>query len=309
MKWLAASLLVVVAVNSLAQPAPSYSVAAAFDPERRELITFGGRTNDGADSNETWRWNGATWNRHDGAGPSGRNGGTMVWDAARQRILLFGGVRGQQALGDTWTWDGTRWTQVALTGPPARTLAGLAYDSRRQRVVLFGGLTGSSPRGDTWEWDGAQWIARGDVGNPPARSLHGFAFDDARGVTVLFAGNSTLGPGGERRDTWLYDGTSWTEASPAVLPTARDHVTMAYHASSQHVVVFGGYDGNPTNEMLEWDGNQWLTSPATGVSPRLFPVLATDAAAGRLLLFGGFANSPFNELWSFECDAWKRLSP
>ncbi len=288
-----------------AQPAPRYSVAAAFDAERRELVTFGGRTDDGADSDETWRWNGTSWSRYTGVAPSPRNGAAMVWDAARQRILLFGGVRGQQPLGDTWTWDGTRWTQVAASGPPARTLAGLAYDSRRERIVLFGGLAGSTPLGDTWEWDGGQWIAR-SAGNPPARSLHGLAYDEARGVVVLFAGNGGLGPAFARNDTWLYDGTSWTEASPAFVPRARDHVAMSYSAALQRVVAFGGYDGDATNELLEWDGANWQPSPVTGVTPRLFPVLARDDAGGRLLLFGGFAITPFNELWSYECDAWRR---
>ena len=302
MKWIAAAALMFPLVAS-AQPAPRYSVAAAFDPVRRELVTFGGRTNDGADSSETWRWNGAAWNRYEGPAPSARNGAAMTWDG--QRILLFGGVRGQQPLGDTWAWDGERWTEIATTGPSARTLAGLAHDSRRGRVVLFGGLSGSTPRGDTWEWDGATWIAR-DVGNPPARSLHGLAYDEARGVVVLFAGNSGLGPSTILGDTWMYDGTSWIEASPT---RPRDHVAMAWSPALQRVAVFGGYDGDQTNETLEWDGARWLVSPATGVTPRLFAVLNADVAGGRMLLFGGFAISPFNELWSFDCDRWQRLSP
>ena len=306
MKPLACALLTVAALRSFAQPDPRFSVAAAFDAERRDLITFGGRTNDGADSSETWRWNGTSWSRVSAAGPSARNGAAMIWDAARKRILLFGGVRGQQPLGDTWTWDGSEWTQVATAGPSARTLAGLAYDSRRQRVVLFGGLSGSTPLGDTWEWNGLQWIERTTSG-PAARSLHGLAYDEVRGVTVLFAGNGGQGPGFMRNDTWLYDGTSWAEQSPPFVPKARDHVSMTFDATSQRIVVFGGYDGEQTNEMLEWDGAQWLPAPATGVSPRLFPVLTPDAAAGRLLLFGGFAMSPFNELWSFECDSWKQM--
>lgn len=307
MTRLLAWLLAFAAVDVLAQPAPRYSVAAAFDQERGELITFGGRSDDGTDSNETWRWNGAAWSRYEGAGPSARNGATMVWDGARRVLLLFGGMRGQQPAADTWTWDGVRWNQVASSGPPPRTLAGLAYDSRRQRIVLFGGWTGSAPRGDTWEWDGTAWIAR-SVSAPPVRSLHGLAYDEARGVTVLFAGNGGAGPTAVRNDTWLYDGTAWTEAGGTNPPKARDHVAMTYSPALQRVIAFGGYDGDQTNEMLEWDGTRWLPSPVTGVSPRLFPALTFDGG-GRLLLFGGFAVAPFNELWAFECDAWRRIGP
>ena len=42
--------------------------------------------------------------------PSARGGSAMAYDAARGRVVLFGGadVDGTP-LGDTWTWDGTTW--------------------------------------------------------------------------------------------------------------------------------------------------------------------------------------------------------
>jgi hypothetical protein len=43
--------------------------------------------------------------------PSERDGMGMVYDAARQETVMFGGY-GPGLKGDTWTWDGSTWTLV-----------------------------------------------------------------------------------------------------------------------------------------------------------------------------------------------------
>ena len=69
----------------------------------------------------------------------------MAYDAARQRVVLFGGFGGGH-LGDTWEWNGTNWTQLTpSTSPTARNAHAMAYDAARQRVVLLGGTKRSSP--------------------------------------------------------------------------------------------------------------------------------------------------------------------
>ena len=64
------------------------------------------------------------------------------------------------------------------------------------------------------------------------------AYDSARGVTVLFGGASLSGV---FSDTWEWDGTSWTQLSPAASPPARDAHAMATLGSK--VVLFGGGNG------------------------------------------------------------------
>jgi hypothetical protein len=41
----------------------------------------------------------------------------MVFDAANQKVMLFGGWDGRQPLGDTWTWDGSDWTEEGAAAP------------------------------------------------------------------------------------------------------------------------------------------------------------------------------------------------
>src|SRR5947208_10664444 len=88
--------------------------------------------------------------------PSPRVGSAIVYDAARNQVVLFGGSGSNGYLDDTWTWDGTNWTQKFPANKPAvRANHGIAYDAARQQIVLFGGedSSGGFQLNDTWLWD------------------------------------------------------------------------------------------------------------------------------------------------------------
>ena len=76
----------------------------------------------------------------------------MVYDSARQQVVLFGGTNDQGSLNDTWTWDGKNWAeQHPRTSPPQQCCDAAAFDSDKGVVVLF------DVRGKTWTWDGSTW--------------------------------------------------------------------------------------------------------------------------------------------------------
>jgi hypothetical protein len=128
----------------------------------------------------------------------------MVYDSARAKTLLFGGLNNINGVlylyNDTWEWDGTLWTQVASAGPPTREAHAMAYDSQRGRTVLFGGWDNGTLCSDTWEWDGSAWTQASGAG-PAARDFNAMAYDSQRGCTVLFGGS---GNGNFFGDTWEY---------------------------------------------------------------------------------------------------------
>jgi len=133
----------------------------------------------------------------------------MAYDAARQRVVLFGGSGQPSYLGDTWEWDGTNWLpRFSLNYPSPRAGHAMAYDAARQRVVLFGG-TGAGG-GETWEWDGTNWTQLVLLASPSSRHSHAMAYDASRQRVVLFGGSnsSALSMG----DTWV-NGTPTTFAS------------------------------------------------------------------------------------------------
>ena len=72
--------------------------------------------------------------------PGPRYGHEMVYDEAREVVVLFGGF-GPDGVpkGDTWLWDGQSWRLAAKIGPSPRRWPAAAYDSHRGVVVLHVG--------------------------------------------------------------------------------------------------------------------------------------------------------------------------
>ena len=111
---------------------------------------------------DAWQLQGNTWSQLQGPLPPKRDGGAMVYDSSRARLVLFGGLTGLQ-LQDTWEWDGTSWTQInPVVMPPARADHAMAYDPIREVTVMFGGRVAGSSNSvqDTWEWNGITWQQR-----------------------------------------------------------------------------------------------------------------------------------------------------
>ncbi len=96
-------------------------VDMAYDPGAGKVILFGGNGPSGV-SSDTWEWSGGDWVRLSPATtPPARYGHRMVYDAARQEIVMFGGYRNGQ-LGDTWVFKNGNWTEKQpATVPPSRT--------------------------------------------------------------------------------------------------------------------------------------------------------------------------------------------
>jgi hypothetical protein len=137
----------------------------------------------------------------------------------------------------------------------------MVYDSKRRKVILFGGANQQRNNNDTWEWDGAAWRKLAETG-PEPRARHRLAFDSRRGVIVLYGGNGakpTPGPGFRvLEDTWLWDGSQWTEVKGATLGKRFMHA-MAYDAARDRVVLYGGggEDQKTLSDTWEWDGKRW----------------------------------------------------
>lgn len=236
--------------------------------------------------------------------PPYRSSHAMAYDAARDRIVVFGGLDGsQQDLNDTWTWDGVQWMQQNPgNSPPARSYHAMVYDAARKQVVLFGGSSGTNPGGfaDTWTWDGIRWTRHQPPTNPPS-GMHVMAYDSARQRVVLF-GAGTYG-----NHTWEWDGQTWKQCPPPYqrfsFPPA-----MAYDAARRRTVL---YLGGTNNDTWEWDGQVWIAcAPAT--NPKYFaPAMAYDAARQRVLLFGGYVwNASYsNDTWEWDGKNWKQCTP
>ncbi|MCA9677432.1 MAG: hypothetical protein KC464_20580, partial [Myxococcales bacterium] len=141
----------------------------------------------------------------------------MAYDAARQRVVLFGGYNGTTTSGqlaDTWEWNGVSWLQRSpATSPSERSGHAMAYDELRQQVTLYGGWDGTF-FDDTWLWTGSDWQLA-TANGPGARDGHAMAYDRARNRLVVFGGSDGVG---------LLSGTS-INGAPPVIATATAYGT------------------------------------------------------------------------------------
>lgn len=277
----------------------------AFDLARGQTVLFGGSAVGGITlRNDTWTYDGTDWTQAAPANsPTGRFGAGLVFDQARNVLVLFGGIASAISIAapsnQTWEWNGTDWTQVTPTASPTgRAYFGMTYDIARQRTVVFGGSTNPGlliNSNQTWEYDGTTWVqaAMTSTANPGALQFPAMAYHAGLAQTVLFGG---INPHtGGNNNTWLFDGTTWTQA-PVITPPPgiRNMPKMVYDTFRSTCVMHGGSDpalGTPINETWEFDGAVWRQVNAAMPSPRIRFAMAYDMLAGKPVLFGGSANN------------------
>ncbi len=174
----------------------------------------------------------------------------MVFDPQIGKVVLFGGegpvvisgVFGDTFFNETWTFDGSNWNQLSpATSPSARDDAAIAYDPSIGKVVLFGGFgTGDAA---TWTFDGSTWTQLSPAVSPPWRGGASMEYDPSIDRIVLFGGYVGPGSPGDSKETWTFDGTTWTQLAPLPSPPARQSASMVYDPSIDRVLLFGGYTG------------------------------------------------------------------
>jgi hypothetical protein len=117
-----------------------------------------------------------------------------------------------------------------------------------------------------------------------------------RGRIVLFGGSVANGPVG---DTWVFDGSAWSQKTPAPSPPARSNHGMA--ALKGKVVLFGGVDANaqPLADTWEWDGAIWQ---------RRFPMHSPTHGGEHMARSGDavflYADGASPELWEWDGNDW-----
>jgi len=270
-------------------PPKLFNEAMIYDAASSQMVLYG--------NNQTWLWDGSNWTQPASSyGPTEMNSGiAMAYDAGHSQVVLLGEVEqgsGQMVM-QTWVWNGMDWTLLSpMNNPSARYGHAMAYDAAHGHVVLFGGCCYQLPPmagvnfDDTWVWDGSSWAQESPANSPPARYLHGMAYDTAQRQTVLFGGQSTSVVNYQildYDDTWVWDGSNWTQESPGTSPPARDTFGMDYDSAAGEVVVYGGNSAQTKGTLSDlWS---WST-PATVPPPPTPPAVSGVVSASA---FGGFS--------------------
>jgi len=269
------------------------------------VVMFGGLDASLTELSQTWLWNGVGWKRiHPAHSPTPRDSIEMAFDPINRQVVLFGGQGATGCLRDTWTWDGKDWTRRHPPHAPPRACSyGIAFDPITSDVLL---LTPDSP--DTWLWNGSDW-KRVRPSSPPLAV-------DVVGPTVGTPDGATLFGGADCsdycdtffRNTWTWDGTTWTKRLLSVRPKARYSAGIAFDRSTGDTVMFGGYgyDGSYRDTWI-WDGSGWTpVHPATSPPRRRGTRMAFDPVLGQVLLFGGEGEGGtfIGDTWTWDGTTW-----
>ena len=232
--------------------------------------------------------------------PSARRHSGIVYDSARQRVVLFGGVDNSNvALDDLWSWNGNAWARLsASTG------------GREIGTEIFAtalDVFSVSPTGRVQRLVDTQWI-HVTAPSTPDRTAAAYGYDSVRGRLVRFGGGAS--PGQAARETWEFDGQSWTLVSSQG-PSARFFPAMAYDPQRRVTVLFGGLSlaEQKLSDTWEWDGFEWTQVSAPGPPARFGSTMVFDGGAGEMLLFGGIdaSGAHGNELWRRRNGEWSRV--
>jgi hypothetical protein len=252
-------------MNPSEKPSARCRYSLAYDSESDKMILFGGCGWGDILNDETWAYdyNTNTWtNMNPILKPSPRQEQVMVYDSESDRVILFGGTNYAWAgvySDETWAYDYNTdtWTKMnPANSPSPRGASGMAYDSESDRVILFGGTVGGFPMDDeTWAYDynTDTWTNMNPTFSSPARTMHEMSYDCESDRVILFGGS--VAPAWTWSDqTWAYDynTNTWTNMDPAIKPSSRGNVPMAYDSESDKIVLFGGFPGWTSPYSNEW---------------------------------------------------------
>lgn len=247
--------------------------------------------------------------------PPPRRGALLVEQPFFGGLLLFGGIDPTApqatALNDTWIFNGTTWSQVATSSAPsARSNYAMATEAGRGDIVLFGGEDASGAvLNDTWVYSAfsSTWQASPPQASLSARRDAGMAFMvDPAGSTVVLFGGQDAATGVPLNDTWKWNGFNWTQVQPLTSPPGRSGPAMAFDATRNRIVMFGGFDGSYRADTWEFDGTDW-TQVATPWAPsaRTAATMAFGNQINRCVLYGGETSVGIAaDCWLFDGQTW-----
>lgn len=216
---------------------------------------------------------------------SARKSHAMVFNYARDRAFLFGGIDGNTVMGDTYEGQlniganpgGITWrTIVSNQNPSPRWGHSMAYDANNNRIVMFGGFDAQHrPLNDLWVYE--------FIEDPPEDEPEDEG-DNGDGEVVEQVGGQ-FSPGQWRRITSF---------ASSDRPQPRGGASMIYYgdydwdrgldeyslsANKRQVILFGGTDGEQYfNDTWVLDGERWILANPTGElsqapPPRAFATL------------------------------------
>lgn len=294
-------------------PAPRVGHEAVYDSANTRMILFGGGL--GATSpcaNDVWVLSNAnsvggtpTWTQlgPSGPAPAGRYVSSAVYDAASNRMTVFGGNDCFSGFyNDVWVLSNANglggtpaWTQLTPAGTPPSPSGyqSAVYDPGSNRMILFGVVSAGSFSNQVWVLTSANglggtptWIQLAPAGTPiPARTEQAAVYDVLSNRMTVFGGGATS----TLNEVWVLSNANglggtptWVQLAPSgALPAPRAGLPAVYDPATNRMVIFAGQkSGYP----LTYYNDAWVLTNANGehfysICPLYDPTKAVHSGA------------------------------
>jgi hypothetical protein len=276
-------------------------------PANQTAYLYGGQ-NERIVFNDLWRYDGGRWTPIFATdAPTSCNYPSGGVDVSRSRFVIV------CEDSTTTEFDGEKFIKFPnLKDPPvSRRFSSMVYDEQNKKMVLYGGFDGTNYLRDTWTWNGTAWTHLDRKNSPPARMLGTMFYDPIQKKVMLLGGIGR--PTRDDRivrydDMWSFNGTSWTQLTPATKPPARYGARAKFDPATGKVLLFGGKSAEEKylDDQWLWDGTTW-TKLETAAHPeaRMNFGLTVDPISGKLVIYGGYNAGYFSDLWSFSGTNWQ----
>lgn len=279
------------------------------DSANDRLVVFGG-VRGGALSNQVFAYYPGKnlWMELSPAGdaPSPRREPLSVYDARRNRMIVFGGQSEKGDTNDSFALDLTpgaeQWLQLCNDDdvkPPVRTNGDLVIDEANDRAILIGGYHAPVTYYDVWALDlteGAENWGRAPlntVGFPAAPSLgNAVVYDaDAQRLLVYRAHYGRL------YELTLYGQPTWTDLTGPDTPAGnRRYVAHAFDTTRHAMIIHGGLNGTVSHTeayLLDIDKMAWTKLASEEDSNgRFWHTGAYDELRDQFVMVGGKSGTP-----------------
>ncbi|MBK9973675.1 MAG: hypothetical protein IPP14_02765 [Planctomycetes bacterium] len=281
--------------------------AIAFDGETGNALLFGGQQGIfGADTSDTWKFDGASWQKAaPRMTPGARGNAALYYSTVNKRLTMLGGshmdVNDEFAFedrADFWEWKGESWVprvDLAIGMPTGISATRTAFDTDRGVLVALAHPPEDKTSLRLFEFDGENWK---DVAAPPVEGTQTafLCWDPVARRVLVYQGFQ-----GEDWDQyeqgWSWDGKAWeASTTPTIVPGSENHISSPF-ADETRKLLWAFSD----RKLCCWDGKVWKTyeSPES-LSAQAFG--AVDPKTGKLLVHFAQADDDTtrNASWWFD---------
>jgi hypothetical protein len=190
--------------------------------------------------------------------PVARRWHSAIYDALRDRLVVFGGdSMNGEFLDDLWVLEfanGGTWRQIPPSSPQptGRWSHGVTFDGVRNVMWMFGGETSMGTSNELWRLDLSPldpvWQLVTTYGIKPTERPNPILVFDAMRNRLLLAGGSAISSVPRMMDLWEFPLAgppySWRELAPmGDGPTMRAGASGLFDQAGNRMLIFGGYDG------------------------------------------------------------------